>query len=395
MALPFAYHWRNLFVRKTTTALTVLVVAAVIGTFSWMFSFTLALRGTLSVAGDPRKLMVLRGGSTSEAQSAITVPDFNKLSQLTDIAVDEQTGRPLLSPESLVQVSLRRKSDGGKTTANIAVRGVLDVARQVHRTVKITSGRWFDSGAREIVVGEAAARQFAGLEIGEGLELGFGGDRKYVIVGHFSAAGGPLESEIWGYLPSLLNAYNRTMYSSAGLRLREGADPQAVIAQIEGPAIQLTAMTEAGYWTEQAGRINGYLVVAYVLAAVMFLAAIFAVAITMFSAVAGRTREIGMLRTLGFSRPAIVGGFMLEAVMLCVIGGAAGCAACAAWLAIVGGTKDMYGTSTFSTLAFDIRLTPSAVAGSFGCVALVGLIGALGPAWRASRLHVISVLREG
>jgi putative ABC transport system permease protein len=371
MALPFAYHWRNLFVRKTTTALTVLVVAAVIGTFSWMFSFTLALRGTLSVAGDPRKLMVLRGGSTAEAQSAIAIPDFNKLSQLTDIAVDEQTGRPLLSPESLVQVSLRRKSDGGKTTANIAVRGVLDVARQVHQTVKITSGRWFDSGAREIVVGEAAARQFAGLEIGEGLELGFGGDRK------------------------LLNAYNRTLYSSAGLRLREEADPRAVIAQIEGPAIQLTAMTEAGYWTEQTGRINGYLVVAYVLAAVMFLAAIFAVAITMFSAVAGRTREIGMLRTLGFSSPAIVGGFMLEAVLLCVIGGAAGCAACAAWLAIVGGTKDMYGTSTFSTLAFDIRLTPLAVAGSFGCVALVGLIGALGPAWRASRLHVISVLREG
>lgn len=394
MALPFAYHWRNLFVRKTTTVLTVCVVAAVVATFAWMFSFAVALGDTLAVAGDPLKLIVLRGGSTSESQSAIAIPDFNKLSQLTEAAVDERSGRPLVSPESLVQVSLPRKSDGGRTTANVAVRGVLDVALQVHSTVKITTGRWFDSGVREIVVGEAAARQFSGLEVGEVLELGFGGDRAYTIVGRFSATGGPLESEVWGYLPSLLNAYNRTMYSSAAVRLRPGSDARAVIAQIEGPAIQFGAMTEAAYWEEQSKRITGYLMVAYVLVSVMFVAAVFAVAITMFSSVAGRVREIGMLRTLGFSRTAILGGFMLEAVMLCVVGAAVGCAACAGWLAVFGGTKDMYGTSTFTTLAFDIHLRPVTVIGSLGCVAMVGLVGAFAPAWRASRLHVIEVLRE-
>ena len=395
MALPLAYHWRNLFVRKTTTVLTVCVVAAVVATFAWMFSFTVALRDTLSVAGDPLKLIVIRGGSTSEAQSAIAIPDFNKLSQLTQIAVDSTSGRPLVSPETLSQVSLGRKSDGGRTVANVAVRGVLDIARQVHTRVKISKGRWFDSGAREIVVGEAAARQFAGLDIGDSLELGFGGDRKYAIVGHFIAAGGPLESEIWGYLPSLLNAYNRSMYSSAALRLQPDSDPRAVIAEIEGPAIQLGAMTEATYWARQSKRISGYLVVAYALVSVMFLAAIFAVAITMFSAVAGRTREVGMLRTLGFSRTAIMGGFMLEAVMLCIIGAIVGCAACAGWLSVFGGAKDMYGTSTFTSLAFDIHLTPVTIMGSLGCVAFVGLIGALAPAWRASRAKVINVLREG
>jgi putative ABC transport system permease protein len=393
MALPFAYHWRNLFVRKTTTLLTILVVAAVIGTFAWMFSFTIALRDTLSVAGDREKLVVLRRGSNSESQSAIAIPDFNRLSQLTEVARDPATGNPLISPETMIQVRVPRKSDGGKSAAGVAVRGGLEIARQVHRNVKLERGRWFESGGREIVVGQAAARQFAGLEIGQTIDLGFGGDRSYTIVGHFSADGGPLESEIWGYLPSLLNAYNRSLYSSANLRLLPGTDPKAVIAQIEGPAIQLSAMTEADYWAGQSSRISGYLQVAYVLVGVMFLAAIFAVAITMFSSVAGRAREIGMLRTLGFSRFAILGGFMLEAVMLCVLGGLVGCAACAGWLALFGGTKDMYGASTFTALAFNIRLTPVTVFGSLGCVALVGLIGAFAPAWRASKLHVINVLR--
>lgn len=394
MALPLTYHWRNLFVRKTTTLLTILVVAAVIGTFAWMFSFTLALRDTLSVAGDTHKLMVMRRGSTSETQSAISMPEFNKLYQLNGIDRDQATGQLLVSPESLVQVGLPRKSDGGRTRANVAVRGTLEVARQVHRNVKLQQGRWFEQGAREVVVGQAAARQFAGLEIGRTIELGFGGDRAYTIVGHFTADGGPLESELWGYLPSLLNAYNRSMYSSASLRVAPGVDSQQVIAQIEGPAVQLSAMTEAAYWTEQSKRIGDYLAVAYVLVGVMFAAAVFAVAITMFSAVSGRIREIGMLKTVGFSRFAILGGFLLEAVVLCVIGAALGCAACAGWLAVFGGAKDMYGSTTFTTLAFDIRLRVATILGSLGCVVFVGLVGAFAPAWRAARLHVVDVLRE-
>jgi ABC-type lipoprotein release transport system permease subunit len=393
MALPFAYHWRNLFVRKTTTMLTILVVAAVIGTFAWMFSFTIALQDTLSVAGDPAKLIVVRRGCDSESQSAIPIPDFNKLFQLSEVERDPATGNPLISPETLIQVRIPRKSDHGKTSAGIAVRGGLETARLVHRNVKLAQGRWFEPGGREIVVGQAAARQFSGLEIGQAVELGFGGDRSYTIVGHFTADGGPLESEIWGYLPSLLNAYNRSLYSSASIRLRPGADPKSVIDQIEGPAIQMRAMTEADYWSSQSGRIKGYLQVARVLVGVMFFAAVLAVAITMFSAVAGRAREIGMLRTLGFSRFAILGGFMLEAVLLCVLGGMVGCIACAGWLALFGNTKDMYGSSTFTTLAFNIRLTPMTVLGSLGCVALVGVIGAFAPAWRASRVHVIDVLR--
>ena len=393
MALPLAYHWRHLFARKTTTLITVVVVAAVIATFSWMLSFTLALDASLSVAGDREKLVVLRPGSDSESQSALAIPDFNKLSQLADVARNEDTHEVLISPETMVQVGLPRKNDDGRSAANVAVRGVLDVAFQVHRKVRIVEGRKFATGAREVIVGLSAARQYAGLEIGQSIDLGFGGNRNYAIVGYFSADGGPLESEIWGYLPSLLDAYGRNAYSSANLRLSPGAKPQKVIGQIQGPAIQLAARTEADYWAAQTTRISKYLGVAYALVTFMFLAAVISVAITMFSAVAGRTREIGMLRTLGFSRTHILGGFVLESLLLCVIGAGLGCLACAVWLAVVGGTKDMFGASTFTTLAFNIRLTPFTVLGALAVVAVVGTIGAFFPAWRASRVEIVAVLR--
>lgn len=393
MALPFSYHWRNLLVRKTTTGLTVLVVAAVVGTLSWLLGFGAALNESLVSASDPRKIVVLRRGSTSETASAIPIEDFNKLSQLTDVERDPSTGEALISPETLVQVALPRLRDQGTTSANVAVRGVTDKAFQVHRSVKLL-GPCFSTGEQEVIVGLKAAEQFAGLREGDVVYLGFGNDRGYKVVGFFSADGGPLESEIWGYLPSLLSAYNRRMYSAAHLRLRDGADSQRTLEQIEGPAIQLTALTDPAYWQSQAGLIRVYMGIVGGLVAVMALAAVFSIANTMFSAVAGRVREIAMLRTIGFAPAHILFGFVIEAVLLALLGGILGCLACAGWLALIGRTKDMYGSTNFTTLAFDIRLTPVIVAVALAVVAVVGAAGALFPAWRASRVEVVTALRE-
>lgn len=393
MALPLTYHWRNLFVRKTTTLLTVLVIAAVVGVFTWMMGFASALDDSLSQAKDETKLLVIKRGSTAETNSAVPVDEYNKLNQLADIARDPKTNDPLLSPEIMVQVSRPRLRDGGKTWGNVALRGVTETAFKVHRNVKY-SGREFSAGAQEVIVGETAAKQFAGLDIGDTLDLGYGSNRSYKVVGYFSADGGPAESEVWGYLPSLMNAYNRTMYSSAALRLKDGADPQSVIRQIEGPAIQLTAQTEAEYWRAQSSNINTYLFIIKVLVAVMCLAAVFSIANTMFSMVAGRTREIAMLRTIGFSRGHILSGFVVESVCLSLLGGAVGCLACIGWLQLLGNTKDMFGATTFTTLAFEIRLTPMTLAWALLSVTAVGVIGAWVPAMRASRIAVVEALRE-
>jgi ABC-type lipoprotein release transport system permease subunit len=393
MALPISYHWRNLFVRKTTTLLTVLVIAAVVGVFAWMLGFAASLDRSLSQARDETKLLVLKRGATAETNSALPVDEYNNLNQLDDIARDPTTNEPLLSPEMMVQISRPRVRDGGKTWGNIALRGVTEAAFKVHRTVQPT-GRVFSAGAQEVIVGVAAAQQFSGLNIGDTLELGYGNNRHYTVVGYFTADKGPAESEVWGYLPSLMNAYNRTMYSSASLRLKGGADPKKVIELIEGPKIQLSAQTEAQYWQTQSASINTYLRITKVLVAVMCLAAIFSIANTMFSMVAGRTREIAMLRTIGFSRGQILSGFVLESVFLSILGGLLGCVGCIAWLYVMGNTKDMFGSSTFTTLAFEIHLTPTNLTCALGSVIVVGVIGAWIPAMRASRVAVVTALRE-
>lgn len=393
MALPLSYHWRNLFVRKSTTLLTVLVISAVVAVFAWMLSFATAMTRSLAMASDAQKVIVLKRGATSESNSAIPMDEYNKLAQLTDLARDDRD-EPLMSPEMLVQVQLPRVRDGGKTLANVAVRGVTEKAFAVHRNVKLSRGAMFSTGSPEVIVGENTAKQFGGLAIGDTLSMGYGGNREFRIVGHFSADGGPMESEIWGYLPLLLNSYNRTMYSSVNLRLREGADAKATIDQIAGPAIQLTALTEPQYWREQSKLIRIYLGIAYVLVAIMCVAAVFSIANTMFSQVAGRTREIAMLRTIGFAGRHVLGGFLLEAVMLSLIGGVIGCLGCAAWLQFVGRTKDMFGANTFTTLAFEIHMVPMTVVVSLAAVAVVGVVGAYVPARRAARIGVVSALRE-
>jgi len=126
----------------------------------------------------------------------------------------------------------------------------------------------------------------------------------------------------------------------------------------------------------------------------MALAAVFSIANTMFAAVAGRSREIAMLRTIGFSKGQILLGFVVESVFLSIIGGGVGLLACEAYLRLAGNTKDMFGANTFTTLAFKIELTPMIIGVAIGSVTLVGALGALVPAFRASRVHVITALRE-
>lgn len=393
MALSIKYHWRNLFVRKTTTVLTILVIAAVVGVFAWMLGFRTAINASLDVAGDVQKIIVLKKGATAESNSAITSEDFNKLSQVNDAIKNPATGQALMSGEMIVQVSLPRTADNGKTFANVAVRGVTEEGFLVHKNVRLL-GKSFDVGEREVIVGLAASRQFAGLKIGDVINLGFANDRGYKVVGYFSADGGPFESEIWGYRPSLMNAYNRTAYSSVSFRVEPDVEPEKVISQIEDPAISLTAKTEKAYWAEQTELMGVYLLITSVLVGVMSLAAVFAIANTMYSVVAGRIREIAMLRTIGFTGPAIILGFMIESILLSLLGGIVGCLGCQAWLQLVGNTKDMFGKTTFTTMAFEIHLTPLIIGIAIGLVVILGALGALFPGIRAAKTEILTALRE-
>lgn len=393
MALPLVYNWRNLFVRKTTTVLTCLIIASVVAVFSWLLGFMWALHDSLSFADDRAKIIALKLGATSETNSAIPPEDYNKLSQLTGLATDP-TGEPLKSPEMVVQVSLPRLGDQSRTNANVAVRGVTDTAFLVHTNVAMLEGRRFAQGQYEVIAGAQAAKQFGGLKIGDTLKLGYGNNREFTVVGHFTANGAPVESEIWGPETVLMSMYRRTAHSSVALRLRDAADADRAVADIQGPAIEMTAKTEPDYWASQTENIVTYMFIVGGLVGIMSVAAVFAIANTMYAAVAGRTREIAMLRTIGFTGRQVLVSLIYEAVLISLMGGAMGVAACAVYLAIAGGTKDMFGANTFTTMGFEIKLTPSIVVLGLAMVAAVGAVGAFFPAYRASKMQVIRAMRE-
>ncbi len=388
------YNYRHLLAHKTTSMMTMLVIAAVVGLACWLLSFSNALEASLAVAADETKIIILKQGSTSESNSSIPIEDFHRLDQLTDVARNPITGQALISPEMMVQAYLPRLRDGGKTNGNVAVRGVTEVAFDVHTNVRLVEGRRFSVGNPEVIVGLQASKQFGGLLIGEKVSLGSGNDRAFTVVGYFSADSGPMESEVWGYLPALMNASNRQMYSSAYVRVKEGAKAEDVIERIAGPAIEMHAQTEADYWKFQSLGIRGYLFVASLLAAVMGIAAVLSIANTMYATVAGRTQEVAMLKTIGYPKRSILASFLVESALLSLTGGVIGCLGCVLWLNVVSNTKDMFGFFTFTTLAFEISLSPSAAIIALVSVTFVGMAGSLFPAWRAAKIPVVSALRE-
>lgn len=389
MALPLIYNWRNLFVRKFSTTLTFVVVAAVVFVLSVLLSFASGIRASLAASGSARNLIVIKPGSTSESTSIILPEEMARIVQAPGIARDA-SGRPLVSNELSVQTSIPRRGPNG-TPANVAVRGVDEVAFAVHSEVRIVEGRNFQPGTLDMIVGKAAQQRYAALQLGGEVVVGRLGNRKYKVVGVFTAGGGALESEIWAPRTSISDAYHRQFTSSAVLRLDNPAGADSAIRYISGPAVNLEAKRETDYYKDLASKTREIVVLTTILVGIMAIGAVFAVANTMYAAVDGRRREIAMLRTIGFSRSAIVFAFVIESLLICTT-------ACLFGLLLSflvhGSKQDYLSDTTWTVLAFELKVTPTTFLTALGLAAFVGLAGALAPAVRASRTHVIEALRK-
>ena len=390
MALPLYYNWRNLLVRRLSTTLTFVVVGVVVFVLALLLSFAAGIRASLVASGSPENVLVLTPGSTSESTSIIRPSELAPLVQTPGVAQDER-GRPLLSPELCVQTTLRRPGSGGGQ-ANVAVRGVDDTAFAVHPEVRIVEGRPFQQGALEAIVGKAARDRYLGLQVGDRLTLGRRGEREFAIVGVFETAGGALESEIWTPRTMLEDAFQRRFLSSVCLRLADPATAPQAIAFINGPAIGLAAQPETHYYTKLAAKTREIVVLTTLLITIMAIGAAFAVANTMYSAVDSRRREIAMLRTLGFGGGSILLAFVVESLLICLAACGAGLAATALFN---GSRQDYLSDTTWTVLAYELRLTPQIVAASLATALLVGLAGALAPATRAARLNILEAVRKG
>lgn len=385
--VPLSYNLRNVRQRWQTSVLAVAGIALVVAVLVVLVAMANGFRATLVATGIPDNAIVVQKGSSSELTSRILVEQASLMT--ADTRVERgRDGRPLASPEIVLVANLRRRVDGQPT--NVVLRGVTPRAFEVRHGVGIAAGRNFRPGSSEIVVGRRIGQRIAGLELGHTLILA---RRGWQVVGVLEAGGSGFESEIWGDADSLRQAFNRgSGWQVLSLRLREPAQLAGFAADVEGdPRLQMQMKEERAYYAEQAGGTAGALLfLAGFVSVVMGIGAILGAMNTMSGIVAARTREIGTLRVLGFSRRRIVIGFLLESTLLALAGGVLG-----VLLALPAHGWTTASQNAFAELAFAFRITPQGVAIGLGFALVLGVLGGVLPALRAARLPIVTALREG
>jgi putative ABC transport system permease protein len=388
MGLLFRYNLRNLRARWKVTLLAVfgiaLVVAAVVVIASMSAGFQIALSST----GSDNNAMVVQRGSMSELTSWINIGNVQTILSDPRIARDAQ-GTPLASCEIIVIAAKPKKTDN--QPANITLRGVTPMAFNVRNNIKVVEGRMFTPGLFEVIVGKKISDRVQGLSTGDTLRVQ---RKEFKVVGLFTADGSSFESEVWGDYNALGPAVNRNGgCDSLTARMTNPALIGAFDKDLRAnPQMQVQAESERKYYEEQAGSLGTVLkILAAFVGIVMGIGAVFGAMNTMYAIVSQRTREIGTLRALGFSRTTILFSFVTESVFLAVVGGALGCLLALPMQGFTAGTGQ---TQSFSELAFAFQITPAIVVVGMVFAVLMGFIGGLLPAFRAARMPITKALRE-
>ena len=389
MAIPLSYSMRNLWKRRLTTILTVSGMALVVFVFAAVLMMAAGLQKTLVETGSDDNVVVFRKGSTSEVMSGIERGQASIVEMLPQVAIDGQ-GRRLVGKEAVVLISLPKRATGKRSShSNVVVRGVQEASIPLRPQVKLVAGRLFRMGSSEIIVGNSIAKGFVGVGLQGTLNWGM---RKWTVVGIFDAGNTGFSSEIWGDVDQVMQAFRRPVYSSLIFRLNNpAAFPAAKTAVETDPRLTLEAKRETRYYLDQSEMMAKFLrILGLSLTVIFSIGAIIGAMITMYSAVANRIGEIGTMRALGFRRRSILAAFLAESLLLGLIGGAAGLFFASFMQFITVSTMNF---QTFSELAFKFTLTWRITLQAMAFSLVMGLIGGMLPALRASRMKIVEALR--
>jgi len=378
---------RTIGQRRGSSAATVFGVAGVVMVFVAVLSIAEGFRATLAATGSPASVIVLRGGSDAEMMSGISRESTRIIADGPGVLRSGQG--EAASSELYVVVSLPKRTT--HTGANVPLRGVQPAAFALRKDVRMVAGRPFRWGHNEVIAGVGAAREFAGLDLGSTLHLG---ENVWTVVGLFASGGSLSESEIWTDVDLLMPAYRRTMFQSVHLEL---ATPAAFDRFKDGlttdPRLDVKVVREPDYYAEQSERLTQLITrLGYGITVLMAIGAVFGAVLTMYSAVASRTREIATLRALGFSSGPVQVSVLAEALALALAGGAIG--GLLAYLIFDGYRTSTLNWQSFSQVAFAFRVTPRLLLTAILVTLPMGLIGGLFPAIRAGTLPVATALRE-
>ena len=387
MKVPISYNLRNLWRRRLTTTLTIGGIALVVFAFAAVLMLAHGLEVTLVATGTKGNVIVLRKGSSSEMLSIVTREDAGVIKSLPEVALTGDN-KPLAVTEVVVIINLMKI--GSNDMGNINARGTTAEALLLRPNINFIEGHMFQPGSTEIIVGKSIAQRFQGCQLNNKLKFG---KQYWTIVGIFEDGGTGFESEVWGDVEQLMPAFGRPVYSTTTIRLKSGAQfesfQQHFITDLRLKSFE--PKEELKYYAEQSQFLATFIrVLGLVITIIFSIGSVIGAMITMYTAVANRTKEIGTLRALGFKKFTILFAFIIESFIISFLGGILGLVL-ASFLQFF--TISTINWNTFSELAFGFQLSPSIIIFTMLFAVLMGLGGGLFPAVRAARLKIVDSLR--
>lgn len=380
---------RTLPERKGASLASVFGIAGVVAVLVGVLSMAQGFRHALVAAGSLDVAVVLRSGADTEMMSNLFNEDTHVIANAPGVAHSAKTG-PMASAELLVIQNIPKRSTG--TDANVPLRGVRAEAFAVRDRLKIIEGRQFESGKNEVIVGRAAAAEFAGLDLGSTLQVA---RSRWTVVGIFSEEGGISESELWTDSGMLQDAYRRgNSFQSMYVKLESAGAFDLFEAALKADRrLNVKAVRQPDYYAKQSTLLYNIInSLGFLVAGLMGVGAVFGAWNTMYSAVAARTREIATLRALGFRNGPVILSILLESLFLALAGGVIGGGL--AYVAFDGFQAATMNWQSFSQVAFSFIVSPRLLVQGILYAALIGLIGGVFPALRAARMPVATALRS-
>jgi len=375
--IPLRYVLRSLGRRKLRTIMTVLGIALVVAVYSALSSVVETMVRRFKSTGSPDEVVIVQGGAMTIDFSRIGRGSLTYIQTLDGLAWEGD--RPLVSPELCLGSVVRVRGND----VDVSVRGVTGIAPAVYRQVRLADkGNWPGPG-HAVSVGRALASRLS-LQHGDSIELE---GEKWKVVGIIDSGARTYDHEIWVDLDELAATTSRKTYSSYTLR---ASDADAVPALIEtvndGRRFPLNAQLAADFYARTGAMAMFMAYIGTFISLVIAVGAVFGGMNTMYSAVAGRRHEIGVLRSLGFRRSAVLMSFLSESLAISLVGGVTGL---------------LLGLG-LSFIPVDLPMLPtgrvslglSQVVWSLALAVAVGLAGGFLPALRGARLTVVDALRQ-
>jgi putative ABC transport system permease protein len=386
MAIPVSYNLRNLIVRKATTLMTAAGIAMTVAVLLAVLGLVAGLTAAFKSTGDPLHVLVMRKGGNAELTSLLTPQQFQIVKSFPGIATGSD-GRPVASMEvvTIINMPSQEHPDG----INITLRGLSQDGIAM-RKLKISQGRWFQPGQREITVGKNLAKRYPAAQVGKQLHFGKG---IWTIVGVMDGGDSAVNSEVFGDGNAVAADFNRPdTYSSALLQATDEVSAAALKKSLEADRrLNVTVLNEREYYDAQTLSAAPIKYLGYFVCIIMAIGSCFASMNTMYAAVARRAKEIGTLRILGFARGSILWSFFLESVLLALIGGVL---ACLIVFPLNRVTTSLGNFVTFSETSFDIKIGPDIMLIGIAFSLILGAIGGLLPARQAAKKEILTALRE-